>query len=809
MAITCLLPARNAAGDIPAYLESAARFADRVIALDDGSTDSTAELLEQSPLVERVLRNPPRASYEGWDDAANRQLLLDAAIESGGGWVFYLDADERIDPDDAEALREFVERDGIKGCAYGMQVYRSWGSRVAPEPSYVYRVFFAQPGQRLPLRSLHFNPVPEAIPQAAWLRTTIRMRHLESDERLAVRRQKYAEADAASSSPSSRGRTPLDVPTELVEWTPRPAVAVLAVGAEGERSALPGHGNARITCLLPARNAAGDIPAYLESAARFADRVIALDDGSTDSTAELLEQSPLVERVLRNPPRASYEGWDDAANRQLLLDAAIESGGGWVFYLDADERIDPDDAEALREFVERGADPAGAYGFRVFRMLGDAEHFDRAELWVYRLFHAEEAQTLPPMRLHLVPVPIEIPRERWRKTTIRIQHLASLTSKRRAARLRKYQEADPERRWQRDYGGLVSVGNALRSWAKRPPHLPALADPLELGAAGELDLAEFDLDAPLLSAIVIARNNAATIERTVRAVVGQECEEPFEVIVAASGDDGTADLIRRRFDSVKVVDVPEPGLPGAARNAGLAMARGEFVSFPGSHVELPPGSLNARIQAHELGYSMVTGSILNGTPTPAGWAAYFLDHSPSLPARPSGELDAAPAHCSYTREALLEVGGFPEDMRAGEDTVVNGELWRRGHRAYRAQEVVLTHRNRCTNALRLVRHHFARGRALGRILLAGESQPRSRRGILAYLRTYPRWRVGETDARVARWGGPLRSRYTDVRWLVGLGVLAACAGAAWETLFGAAAPTRHAAAPRARPAAGRQLGDLH
>ena len=59
-----------------------------------------------------------------------------------------------------------------------------------------------------------------------------------------------------------------------------------------------------------------------------------------------------------------------------------------------------------------------------------------------------------------------------------------------------------------------------------------------------------------------------------------------------------------------------------------------------------------------------------------------------LPGRPSTELDGAPAHCSYRRSALLAVGGFPEDLRAGEDTVVNQALVRRGYHAYRAQDVL-------------------------------------------------------------------------------------------------------------------------
>jgi hypothetical protein len=215
------------------------------------------------------------------------------------------------------------------------------------------------------------------------------------------------------------------------------------------------------------------------------------------------------------------------------------------------------------------------------------------------------------------------------------------------------------------------------------------------------------------------------------------------------------------------------------------------VSFPGSHVELPQGSLAARMRAHERGYAMVTGTILNGTPTRAGWASYFLDHSGALPGRPSAELEGAPAHCSYVREFVLAVGGFAEDMRAGEDTVVNRELWRRGHRAYREREVRLTHRSRCTTPRRLVKHHFQRGRAYGRILLGAYrgGRPASRRGVAAAIADYPRRRLADTDARVHEWGGSLRDEYRRARPLVVAGVLAAWAGVWRELLRARPAPT--------------------
>jgi glycosyltransferase involved in cell wall biosynthesis len=169
-----------------------------------------------------------------------------------------------------------------------------------------------------------------------------------------------------------------------------------------------------VVCLLPVRNAVADLPGYFESVARFSEAVVALDDGSTDKTRELLEACPLVEVLLTNPRRESYRGWDDAANRNRLLDAAAKLNPGWVISIDADERIDPSDAAALRDFLLWAALPGYAYGLRVFRMEQDLEHYaPQHHLWVYRLFAYEPGQSFPDQRLHFVPVPTSIPRVAW------------------------------------------------------------------------------------------------------------------------------------------------------------------------------------------------------------------------------------------------------------------------------------------------------------------------------------------------------------------------------------------------------------
>lgn len=786
--VVCLLPVRNGERELEDWLASAARVADAVVALDDGSTDGTRAMLEAHPLVVRVLGNPVRETYAGWDDGANRNRLLEAALELAPDWVLSLDADERIPRDDAEALRAFLAADALPGVAYGLRHLRVWADGHDPTAHVVYRLFAPRPGDSLPTERLHFTPIPRRIPLGARVPTTIRLQHLSAADppAVAARVAKYREADPDGNWRNSYANL-VAPPMQIVSgWPPRPRdLPVLDPNPPAEaddQARAP-----RLVCLLAVRNGAEDLPGYLESVARFADAVVALDDGSTDATRVILEEHPLVARVLSNPRRESYAGWDDAENRNRLLEAAAELEPAWLLVLDADERVDPDDALALRRFVDTTADPERAYGMRVYRMIDGLDRYDAAELWAYRLFAHRPGDRFPEDRLHYVPVPTRVPREAWTRTTIRIQHLASLTAERRRARFAKYAEADAEREFQADYGNLLvePEPGTLRRWAPRPPDLPVLA-PAGSPGVDVLDLHRLDLEGPVLSAIIISRNDEDRIERTVRSVVTQEVPAPFEVIVVVSGTDRTANIVRERFPQVRLVVLEGEALPGRARNAGVRIARGDFVSFPGSHTELPPGSLAARLAAHEQGHAMITGSMHNGTHTAAGWASYFLDHSQSLPGRPSGSLRGPPAHCSYSRDLVLAVGAFPEDMRAGEDTVVNRELWRRGHGAYRAREVALFHHSRCTTPERLVRHHFGRGRALGRIMLddhACGGPLLNRRVVTRIGRDYVRDRLRRTAEGVARWGSPDERRIFDsVHRLVVAGVVAAWAGTWHEIL---------------------------
>jgi len=780
--LVALLPVRNEAGRLPAWLDRARTFADAVVALDDGSTDGTHAVLEADPLVRILLTNQERDTYEGWDDATNRQRLLDAAADLRPTWIVQIDADEVIEPEDARGLRAFLERDALAGCAYGLQHYRAWGDHIDPKVTWVYRIFAWRPGLRLPEeRRLHFNPVPESIPRGAWLRTTFRIRHegAADEDAVASRIRKYAEADPeAEFEANTSGMETAPVGEPLTAWDVRATEDPLAPPA---LQAAADPSRPLLVALLPVRNGEEDLPGWFDSVRGLADAVIALDDGSTDSTRIFLEgERPFVAAILTNPVRAIWKGWDEPRDRQRLLVAAEDLNPRFVLFLDTDERIDPADGAALRAFLDADALPSSAYGFRVHRMVrDDPAGYDRNDLWVYRLFGWTPGLTLSDQPLHFVPVPLQIPRDRYRRTTIGIQHLASLTDERRRARLEKYREVDPQERYQRGYGHLVDPPGEILDWEPRAPG-SSVIDTMEF----EDEAAAMNPDAPVLSAIIIARDDANRIERVVRSVVTQETEEPFETIVAVSGSPRTAAVVREHFgDAVTLIELDRPVLPGAARNAGLQVARGDYVSFPGSHVELPPGSLQARIEAHAGGYPMVTGSILNGTRTAAGWASYFLDHAAALPGRPSGVLLQPPAHCSYDRGFLVAVGGFPTDLRAGEDTLVNTRLFAQGLVPYRAQGVVLTHTSPSRAVPAMLHHHFVRGQAFGRLLFDPTMQPPNlRRRTGRIITTYVPQRLKKIDDAVVRWADTEeQARYRRVRRLVMAGLLAAWAGTLFES----------------------------
>lgn len=104
--ISILIPAKNEAPNIRECIISA-RFADEIVVVDSGSTDSTCDIARE--LGASVV------DFK-WDGAfPKKKNWALAGIPWKHEWVFILDADERITPELADELRAVVKQPGHDG----------------------------------------------------------------------------------------------------------------------------------------------------------------------------------------------------------------------------------------------------------------------------------------------------------------------------------------------------------------------------------------------------------------------------------------------------------------------------------------------------------------------------------------------------------------------------------------------------------------------------------------------------------------------------------------------------------------------
>lgn len=96
---------------------------------------------------------------------------------------------------------------------------------------------------------------------------------------------------------------------------------------------------------------------------------------------------------------------------------------------------------------------------------------------------------------------------------------------------------------------------------------------------------------PLVSIIIPCHNAAPWLEATLRSAVAQNWPET-EIIVVDDGSTDGSQAIARGFESrgVRILTQPNRGA-AAARNAGLAAARGDFIQFLDADDLIDPGKI--------------------------------------------------------------------------------------------------------------------------------------------------------------------------------------------------------------------------
>jgi len=223
----------------------------------------------------------------------------------------------------------------------------------------------------------------------------------------------------------------------------------------------------RLLAILAVRDGAAVLPGWFGNVGPHVDGVVALDDGSTDGTCELLERQPEVVELLRVP--ADRPAWDEVGNYKRLVHAAIRHGADWIVTLDADHRIEREFRSRVERAIRRGR--ALGYSVLAFRMreLWDAPDRYRADgIWGQKrrpwIFRARADHVFDEQPLHGSKAPQQGRiRGHFPLADIEVYHLKMIRPADRVARRVRYETMDPEARYQRDVGyAYLTDENGLR-----------------------------------------------------------------------------------------------------------------------------------------------------------------------------------------------------------------------------------------------------------------------------------------------------------------------------------------------------------
>jgi len=195
-------------------------------------------------------------------------------------------------------------------------------------------------------------------------------------------------------------------------------------------------------------------------------------------------------------------------------------------------------------------------------------------------------------------------------------------------------------------------------------------------------------DGHKFSVIVLTKNSAATVQKSIDSIF-QQTRQPDEVVVVdGSSSDGTIDIVKKH--RVKVVS--EPGLGfGHARNLGVKSASGDIVFFIDSDCHAEPDWIEKALPHFDSNPEIVAVTGRTRLWNMESGVARFLacvGGRMNMPEERTFMKIAPTMNLALRREVVDEVGGFDETLIRCEDTDLTYRISQRHKILYEPSAVV-------------------------------------------------------------------------------------------------------------------------
>lgn len=189
---------------------------------------------------------------------------------------------------------------------------------------------------------------------------------------------------------------------------------------------------------------------------------------------------------------------------------------------------------------------------------------------------------------------------------------------------------------------------------------------------------------PIISIIIPTLKEGEFLERTLKNL--DSLQMPHEIIITDGGStDATLDIAREYTDKIIVWDKPHRQTFGEAKNAGAALATGEFLIFIDADVIIPEPQkfFTEMLAAFEKKQKLVGITVpLKPWPENHSWVDaffsaplnwfYIVSNNVFHSGNSSGEFQMMRA------DAFRQAGGFGEHLAAGEDNEMFRSIAKRG-----------------------------------------------------------------------------------------------------------------------------------